>query len=97
MSSEAPVEICRRCPKVMHGMLWRANHKTKYRPLTSWTTVSKPLATIIGSAKLTVAPEDHITLKLDTAEEALALGAISRLFRSHRTGLKPIIGTPMEH
>ena len=29
MSSEAPVEICKGIYRVMHGILWRAHHKTK--------------------------------------------------------------------
>ena len=83
MSSEAPVEICKRHPRVMHNIMWRAHHKRRYWPHPSWSIVSKPPPIIIQSTKRNVAPEDHHTLKLDTAEEAQALVAVSCLFGSY--------------
>ena len=83
MSSEAPVEICKRHPRVMHNMMRRAHHKRRYWPHPSWSVVSKPPPIIIQSTKRNVAPEDHHTLKLDTAEEAQALVAVSCLFGSY--------------
>ena len=45
--------------------------------------MAKPLPVVIKSTKLNLAPEDHHTLKLDTAEEAQALVAVSCLFGSY--------------
>ena len=84
MSSEAPVEICRRRPRIMPGVSWRAHYRTECCPYQYRAYVPQKTACHHSCFReLRVAPVYCNALKLDTAEETLTLEGMSVLFRSH--------------
>lgn len=103
ISSEAPVEICKTSPRVMHGILWRVHHKTKCWPQQSWTAASRILcpsdtpAVGVCSTELNVAPEYCMTLCLVSAQERGAdIRVCVRSLQVIFIIITPMIGTLME-